>query len=225
MASTVTPGLDEQVTDDRLPESRNGLYTRSTTRRVPVDPADFNQAYLASLAAGDPAVQGHFVKHFGDLLSIKLRYRVRTTQAVEDLRQEVFLRVFRAIRSGVGIEHPERLGGFVNAVCNNVLFEFYRSGARNPEAPENLPEQADARVDIEARLVTSERQEAVRRVLGELPEKDRAILREVFLEEKDRQAVCERFGVNLGYLRVLVHRAKGRFRTALAKSATAGGAP
>jgi RNA polymerase sigma-70 factor, ECF subfamily len=188
-----------------------------------VEPPEFNQEYVASLASGDPEVQRHFVDHFGDLLTIKLRYRVRSVHAAEDLRQEVFLRVFRALRSGDGIEQPERLGGFVNSVCNNVIFEYYRSGARNPAAPENLPEQADARMDIEARLVSGEREEAVRRVLKELPEKDRSILRQVFLEEQDRQAVCERFGVNQGYLRVLVHRAKGRFRAALAKSATAGG--
>jgi RNA polymerase sigma-70 factor (ECF subfamily) len=188
-----------------------------------VEPSEFNQAYVTSLAAGDPETQHHFIHYFGDLLSIKLRCRVRATQSVEDLRQEVFLRVFRALRANGGIEHPERLGGYVNSVCNNVIFEFYRSGAKNPAAPENVPEQADARMDIEARLVSGEREEAVRRVLGELPEKDRAILRQVFLEEQDRQAVCERFGVNAGYLRVLVHRAKGRFRAVLAKTATAGG--
>ena len=222
MASTITPPIATDIPMAPLPGSRGGLYTRSTTRKVPVEPSQFSQAYVNSLAAGDPETQRHFIDHFGDLLSIKLRYRVRTSQAVEDLRQEVFLRVFRAIRSGAVIEHPERLGGFVNSVCKNVVFEFYRSGARNPAAPENVPEQADERMDIEARLVSGEREEAVRRVLGELPEKDRSILRQVFLEEQDRQAVCERFGVNLGYLRVLVHRAKGRFRAVLAKSAAAG---
>lgn len=222
MASTISQPVAVHPSGPRLPESRHGLYTHRTTHRVPVEPSQFNQEYIASLAAGDPEVQRHFVGHFGDLLSIKLRFRVRNAQVVEDLRQEVFLRVFRALRSDGGIEQPERLGGFVNSVCNNVIFEFYRSGARNPAAPENMPEQADARMDIEARLVSNEREEAVRRVLGELPEKDRTILRQVFLEEQERQAVCERFGVNLGYLRVLVHRAKGRFRAVLAKGAAAG---
>lgn len=223
MPSSITQTFNAHTLRRCLPESRDGLYTRSTVLRAPVEPPEFNQEYVAALASGDPEVQRHFVAHFGDLLSIKLRCKVRTTQAVEDLRQEVFMRVFRALRSGAGLEHPERLGGFVNSICNHVVFEFYRSGARNPAAPENMPEQADARMDIEARLVSSEREEAVRRVLKELPEKDRAILRQVFLEEQDRQVVCERFGVNLGYLRVLVHRAKGRFRAVLTKSAAAGG--
>lgn len=223
MASTIAETITVHSAGIGLPASRAGLYTRSTTRKAPVEPSEFNQAYVTSLAAGDPETQRHFIQYFGDLLSIKLRCRVRATQAVEDLRQEVFLRVFRALRADGGIEHPERLGGYVNSVCNNVIFEFYRSGAKNPAAPENVPEQADGRMDIEARLVSGEREEAVRRVLGELPEKDRSILRQVFLEEQDRQAVCERFGVNAGYLRVLVHRAKGRFRAVLAKRAAAGG--
>jgi RNA polymerase sigma-70 factor (ECF subfamily) len=49
-------------------------------------------------------------------------------------------------------------------------------------------------------------------VLDDLTEKDRRLLREVFLEEKDKDEVCRSFGVDRNYLRVLVHRAKQNFR-------------
>ena len=57
----------------------------------------------------------------------------------------------------------------------------------------------------------------VRSILEELPEKDRRILRAIFLEDADKCDVCQRFDVNRDYLRVLVHRAKIRFREALDK--------
>jgi len=66
-------------------------------------------------------------------------------------------------------------------------------------------------------VVTRERKDLVRTVLEELPEKDRRILRAVFLEDQDKADVCKRFDVNRDYLRVLVHRAKIRFRAALHK--------
>jgi RNA polymerase sigma-70 factor (ECF subfamily) len=52
----------------------------------------------------------------------------------------------------------------------------------------------------------------VRVVLDELPDTDGTLLREVFLEERDRDEVCKRHGVSRNYLRVLLHRAKQRFR-------------
>jgi RNA polymerase sigma-70 factor (ECF subfamily) len=53
----------------------------------------------------------------------------------------------------------------------------------------------------------------VRSVLSELPEKDRKILRWLFFDERDKGEVCRALQVDREYLRVLVHRAKQRFRT------------
>jgi DNA-directed RNA polymerase specialized sigma24 family protein len=48
-----------------------------------------------------------------------------------------------------------------------------------------------------------------------MPSADREILRLTLLEEEDRDEVCRKMGVNRGYLRVLLHRAKQRFKEAL----------
>jgi RNA polymerase sigma-70 factor (ECF subfamily) len=52
----------------------------------------------------------------------------------------------------------------------------------------------------------------VRRVIGDLPPRDRDLLRALFLEEQEKSEVCARFGVEPDYLRVLLHRAKARFK-------------
>ncbi len=67
-------------------------------------------------------------------------------------------------------------------------------------------------LDLEGLLVTRESQEHIRRILGDLPQRDQQLLRAVFLEEKDKDEVCRSFGVDRGYLRVLLHRAKDKFR-------------
>ena len=66
-------------------------------------------------------------------------------------------------------------------------------------------------------MVTEERKRAVRDVLSEMPEKDGSLLRMVYLEEADRSEICRSFKVDGDYLRVLVHRAKGRFREIVRK--------
>jgi RNA polymerase sigma-70 factor (ECF subfamily) len=129
----------------------------------------------------------------------------------EDVRQETFLRVLRTLRQGQGVTQPEAFGAFVSAVCNNVLLETMSKESKHPPIPENAPEPADERVDLDASLITEQRKRAVARILDSLPAKDREVLRMVFLEEADRQEVSRRMGVSAEYLRVLLHRAKTRF--------------
>lgn len=173
---------------------------------------DFDKEYFRRLQDRDSRTENHFVTYFGDLLQIKLRSRLSSKQAIEDIQQETFARVLAAIRSEAGIREPERLGAFVNSVCNNVLLEFYRASSRNPEERENAPELADPAIDLDGFLASKETCAAVRSVLQRMPEKDRLLLRAVFLEEKDKDQVCRELGVERDYLRVLLHRAKQSFR-------------
>ena len=57
----------------------------------------------------------------------------------------------------------------------------------------------------------------VREILEKLSERDRRLLREVFLEERDKDDVCRDFGVDREYLRVLLHRAKQAFKSTYLK--------
>ncbi len=173
----------------------------------------FDASYVERLCAGDGATQEHFTTYFSALLQIKLRTRLRSPQAAEDVRQETFARVLTVLRRDGGLRQPERLGAFVNTVCNNVLFEQYRSAGRSDSLDEeNSVEPVDPGKD--ALEIASSRQIAtkVREILQELPERDRALLQAVFLDERDREEVCSKFGVDREYLRVLLHRAKQGFK-------------
>jgi len=175
----------------------------------------FDADYLDRLANGDAAIERHFSLYFGDLLSLKLRVRIRSAQLVEDIRQETLLRVLQIVRTR-GVDHPERFGAFVSAVCNNVLMEQLRAESRHDHW-EAEPEVTDTSVDLDAPLVSQQRRRQVEAVLAELTGKDRDLLRAFFLEEKDRLELCRQYGVSEEYLRVLLHRAKTRFRSMYSK--------
>lgn len=179
----------------------------------------FDAPYLERLRAGDFRTQEHFVAYFSELIQLKLRARLRSPQAIEDVRQETFARFFTALRSPEGIRQPERLGAFVNSICNNVLLEQYRASARvgslEDETAEELP---DPVIDILGAVAARQMAAKVRDILNDLPERDRRILREIFLEERDKDEVCRDFGIDRDYLRVLVHRAKQSFKSVYLKS-------
>jgi RNA polymerase sigma-70 factor, ECF subfamily len=172
----------------------------------------FDKAYVDRLRDGDPPTEHHFVAYFEKLLRIKLRSRTLTSDKVEDLRQETFIRVIAAVRREGGVRQPERFGAFVNSICNNVLLEHYRSSAKNQPLEESHLELPDKVLDLERMLVTKQSCQRVRQILEEMPERDRALLRAIFLEEKEKDVVCREFGVDRDYLRVLLHRAKDKFR-------------
>jgi len=181
----------------------------------------FDEAYLARLRSGDAETERHFVSYFTNAIRLTLRYRLRSWELIEDIRQETFLRVLNFLRSDRSLDRPERLGAYVHSVCINVMMELLRASTRHPPIPEEAQQLADRSANPEGSVVTRERKELVRSILNDLSEKDRAILRAVFLEEREKAEICDRFQVDRAYLRVLVHRAKIRFREAFEKSGQA----
>jgi RNA polymerase sigma-70 factor (ECF subfamily) len=180
---------------------------------------EFDQSYVERLCSGDFRTQEHFVAYFNELIQLKLRSRVRSPQAIEDLRQETLTRVFTTLRSEQGVRQPDRLGAFVNSVCNNVLLEYYRSTSREtPIEDEEDSKFPDTSVDVIGAILHKQMQDKVRQVLDGLGERDRRLIKEIFLEERDKDEVCRDFGVDRDYLRVLLHRAKQSFKSLYVKS-------
>jgi RNA polymerase sigma-70 factor (ECF subfamily) len=184
---------------------------------APLDHEAFDADYLARLKHGDPETELHFFSYFSKAIWLKLRNRVRARHLIDEIRQETFARVLGYLQSGKSIQYPERFGGFVQGVCNNVMLEALRSESSHPQGGETPIDPPDHRVKFDTDIVTNERKQAVRELLSEMPEKDRTLLRMVFLEEGERSEICKRFKVDGDYLRVLLHRAKERFRETVRK--------
>jgi len=175
----------------------------------------FDAAYLERLRSGDARTEEHFVSYFGELIQLKLRSRLNSREAIEDVRQETFVRVLVLVRSADGLREPDRLGAFVNSVCNHVLLEHYRSKGKtesflDSDTEATLVNHAPSALSL---LETKDAQRIVRQILKELTDKDRQLLQSVLLEERDKDEVCAELGITRDYLRVLVHRAKQSFKS------------
>ncbi|MDP8979119.1 MAG: sigma-70 family RNA polymerase sigma factor [Acidobacteriota bacterium] len=179
--------------------------------------SSFNEDYVAKLAARDAEVEKHFTTYFTRLLVLKLRSRVRSRHLIEDVCQETFLRVLQVLHKDDGLHHPERLGAFVNNICNNVMLEKFREAGRHSPMPDDPPDQMDTTIDLDHDIISQESKEIVERVLAELSQKDRELLRKILLEERDKDEVCREMNVTAEYLRVLLHRARQHFKDALAR--------
>lgn len=171
---------------------------------------EFTADYIQRLADGDPVVAGHFHAYFWKLLAVRLGRRGRPREFIEDVAQETFRRVLALLQSGRPIEHPERFGAFVHSISVNVEREMARPEERY--RPMNGIDFTDHRGGPDAALVTEERKRRVRAILNELSERDRRVLELRYLEEWPVEKICEVLGVERGYVRVVLHRARTRFR-------------
>lgn len=148
-----------------------------------------------------------------DRLRLKLRYKVlyhlgHGCADVDDLVQETLARFFRAEQRHV-IRNTEEFGAFLNGVCRNVILEYRRRIRREPPIDPDVP-IPDAGVRPDADIF--ELRDAIDNGLKELAERDRAVLRSLYLEGLDKEEICKQWGMSDAQFRVVLFRAKERFR-------------
>jgi RNA polymerase sigma-70 factor, ECF subfamily len=175
--------------DDREPPSKGGFQFLS-----------FDKSYLQRLRLGDTRTESDFVAYFSVLIHQKLRSHLHSIDQIEEARREIITRVLSALRSEK-IRQPERLGSFVNSICNLVLRENYRTASRSfgDEPDQNLSVKF---TDLHDTLYAQQ----VEKILEELSESDQRLLREFFITQRDKDDLCREFGVSRNYLRVLLYR-------------------
>lgn len=172
----------------------------------------FDEDYLNRLREGDFPTQEHFRKYFTALMKVKLRSRLKSPEAVEDVQQETFVRFYIALREGK-IQHADRLGQWVNSTCNNVLRETYRENLRIDSLDDDdAPELPAAPFDVTKIVADKQAAQKIQKVIDQLPERDRRVLRAIFFEERDKDEVCRELGITRDNLRLLLHRAKQKFK-------------
>ncbi|HXF62595.1 MAG TPA: RNA polymerase sigma factor SigZ [Caldilineaceae bacterium] len=137
-----------------------------------------------------------------------IRRRVADAEDVEDIVQEVYLRIHRHIAA---LREEERLQSWVYQIARNAIVDYYRSRRMTTELAETIaaPEAPD-RFDPAAQLAAS-----LHRILDCLPDKDREALRLVELEGKTQQELAEHLGISLSGAKSRVQRAREKLKAAL----------
>lgn len=167
----------------------------------------FDDDYVRRLREGDRETEQHYFHYFGFHLRMKLRGRVPADD-VDDAVQIVHTRVLKSLGE---VRDCHKFGAWVFGIADNVIHE-----QRRKERPtDELTDTFVADFDIVRDLITKETQERVQqtvRLMEADNKRDGAILRALFLNDKDKDEICREWGVERDYLRVLLHRALKKFR-------------
>ena len=146
-------------------------------------------------------------------LRLKLRYKVlyhvgHNCPDVDDLVQESLARFLRAEQRHQ-IRNTDEFGAFLNGVCRNVILEYRRRVRREPilDQDATIPD-----VGVRPESEVFEMRDAIDNGLAGLVERDRMILRSLYLEGKDKEDICKEWNMTDAQFRVVLFRAKERFR-------------
>lgn len=171
----------------------------------------FDDDYVRRLREDDPWTTRHFFHYFDRVLTIKMRMARLRPDQVDDGKQMVYVRVIDKVKKEE-IRDGHAFGAFVSRVGDNVIKELLRlNGRTEPLDDKHL--EIPSRRSADDLLIDHETKERVDRALAELTERDRDLLVQSLLQEDTTAELCARFGVDAEYLRVLLFRARQRFRS------------
>jgi RNA polymerase sigma-70 factor (ECF subfamily) len=155
---------------------------------------------MAGVAEFEPLVEAYQSKVF------RLAYSIMGERAAaEDLTQEVFVKIWRALP---GYRGEASLGTWVFAIARNTcLSRRRREAARRAvsldvAAVRAVAESQHAREDPHGRELE------MRDLLARLPEKYRHVLTLFYLEDRSYEQVAETLGLPLGTVKTYLHRGK-----------------
>lgn len=139
----------------------------------------------------------HYVQRRPALLAL-LRRMVRNPQAAEDLAQEAYLRVSRALERGA-ITH---LDAFLHQTARNLARDHERQRLRR--ARFEVGDADDAAIDAvaaedpaaETRILDREREAALRRILDDLPPRARAAWQMCYVDGQSYAQIARTLGVS-----------------------------
>ncbi len=180
--------------------------------------AQSDEKLMRRVQAGDERAFDMLLRRHGRAVGNRLAAMLRNDAAVEDLCQEVFLRLWTRCRQW---KRQGSLARWLLRIATNLALNHLRSQRRRPQRPLSVPGTEgrdgpqphdwpdDGAPDPAELLEQAERLESFHRAIDALPEAKRAVVKLVHEDQLDMATVAERLGVPLGTVKSRLHYARG----------------
>ncbi len=180
-----------------------------------------NEILQTKRAAKSPDTQAIWRQVHGGLRAFVSK-RVAGEADVEDILQEVFLRVHRKLD---GLKDPRRLVSWLFQITRHAIMDHYRTPARRREVPAGLPSDLEtvtpvpvlpSTVDLaDAGRLRTELAACLRPMVERLPADYREAVALVELEGLTQSAAAKRLGLSVSGMKSRVQRGRRQLRDLL----------
>lgn len=183
-------------------------------------PGDFvpGEELSRRIKEGDATAEAELIRQFEPGLRVLLRRRTGGDAGLmQDLVQETLLVVLQRLR-GAGIDDPHKLAAFAAQTARNLAIASLRKTERQRTDVDSAATErnADPSQGLEQTTADLEAAMAVRALLRELPQpRDRLMLKRFYLEDHDKQLICQELDLTEAAFNQALSRARRRFRQIL----------
>ena len=169
------------------------------------------------IGAGDTQAEELLIQRLRPGLQMMLVSRCRDPDLASDLCQDTLIIVLKRLRSRT-MEDPSRLAAFAAQTARQLVFDARRRHeSRKTDADSDAVDSAQLQAPAVDPLDQASIASFVRALLAELPhERDREILRQLYLFENDKPDICKTFSLSSGAFDQIVFRARARLRAMIA---------
>ena len=141
--------------------------------------------------------------------------RVRSSADVDDLVQEVFLRMQRSLG---GLRDEERYGAWVYTIARSAIADHYRAAARHPPGGASVAADPDVSITEEEGAAERELAAHVAVFIAMLPSPYREALTLTEMEGLTQKDAAAMLGISLSGMKSRVQRARQQLREAVEAS-------
>jgi RNA polymerase sigma-70 factor, ECF subfamily len=159
----------------------------------------------------DEAAESELCRRFAPRIRLYGLRHLRSEAAAADLVQDVLLLTLQKLRAGA-VREPERLASFVLGTCRQIVIDGRRISNRREELLEVFGAALPSYIEEDIDELDVGR---LHHCLGELPDRERAVLVMSFYDDQPAETVGSELGLSAGNVRVIRHRGIERLRACL----------
>lgn len=150
---------------------------------------------LRRLREGDRVAFQMVYDRYADLLAYKLHKLIKLDAAVEELHQDVFVRLWNARGQ---LDEDVNIKAYLYTIAKNLSIDFYRKAAKNKELERQLALHIQLSYDhIEPLLNSKETKEVLEKLIAQLPPQRQKVFRMVRIDGKTYEETSQHFGVSV----------------------------
>lgn len=173
-----------------------------------------SEAIVAGIVEGDRLAEKAMVEKYRKPLVFIIERRTNNRENAKDILQDTFLIVLQKLRTEP-LKDPSKLGAYLQRTAINLhIGEVRKSIRRNTTTDSELIDAyAESEGDQHQKLVDERAKIAVKKLLSELHnERDRNILTLYYIQEGEKDAICEELELSLRHFDRVISRARSRFK-------------
>jgi RNA polymerase sigma-70 factor (ECF subfamily) len=171
------------------------------------------ESLVERILKGDQTAEQEMVERYNRGVLFMLRHRSKNRALAEDISQETWRIVLQKVRAGDLKDHS-RLSAFIVQTAKNQLLMHYRS---SHQTKVTLDDKADETVDMSDQpqqvLEKYNLAQVVKKLVSELKTpRDRELIMRFYLQEEDKQSICQDYQLSELHFNRVLFRARQRFK-------------